>query len=190
MQKKKKKMAPVCPPQRFGEVEEGVYRTNSLHPSNLEFVGQLRLKTFVWLSAKKPVRSVREFCAAQSIRLVRFDSVVALYDDWKPMREELIKEALEIVLDRRTHPVMAGCSSGVHETGTVLACLRRMQYWNLTSILEEMNSFGQCHYESQQYVELFDVDLVTLPAHLPAWFVEQQRTMKIEFDQKHASKIK
>ena len=29
---------------------------------------------------------------------------------WKPFTEELVKEALEIVLDRTQHPVMLMCS--------------------------------------------------------------------------------
>jgi hypothetical protein len=36
---------------------------------------------------------------------------------WKPVTEELIKEALEIVLDISYHPIMVMCASGIHQTG-------------------------------------------------------------------------
>ena len=57
---------------------------------------------------------------------------------WKPVSEELIKEALEFVLDVRNHPVMIMCSSGIHETGVLVGCLRRLQFRSMTSIIEEV----------------------------------------------------
>ena len=72
---------------------------------------------------------------------------------WKPVTEELIKEALEILLDINYHPVLVLCayvrntsnkplksnySSGIHQTGTLVGCLRRLQDWSLTSILVEV----------------------------------------------------
>lgn len=43
------------------------------------------------------------------------------------LREELIKEAIEMVLDQQNHPLVLMCQSGVQETGLVVGCLRRLQ---------------------------------------------------------------
>lgn len=32
-------------------------------------------------------------------------------------------------------------------------------------------------YVNEVFIELFDVDLVTLPPNLPSWFVDQQQMM-------------
>jgi len=98
--------------------------------------------------------------------------------------------ALEIALNLKYHPIMVMCASGIHQTGTLVGCLRRLQHWNLTSILVEYRSYA-CHrstrYGDEQFIELFDVDLVTLPAALPQWFIEQT-TMAEEEDEEERRK--
>lgn len=32
-------------------------------------------------------------------------------------------------------------------------------------------------FGDEQFIELFDVDLVTLPKNLPSWFIEQRQMM-------------
>lgn len=107
---------------------------------------------------------------------------------WKPISEELIKDALEIILDVNSHPILVMCSwvflhlefcgffsvimfmanprgsvwcqasvliihlliersarAGIHMTGTVVGCLRRLQQWNLTPILEEVSFSTTLH---------------------------------------------
>jgi len=82
---------------------------------------------------------------------------------------------------------MVMCASGIHQTGTLVGCLRRLQHWNLTSILVEYRSYA-CHrstrYGDEQFIELFDVDLVTLPADLPQWFIEQKKIDEEDEDDK------
>ncbi len=36
---------------------------------------------------------------------------------------------------------------------------------------------SKARYANEQFMELFDEDLVTLPEHLPAWFIDQRRMM-------------
>lgn len=45
-----------------------------------------------------------------------------------------------------------------------------MQYRNLASSIKT-------RFENEQFIELFDVDLVTLPQQLPDWFVLNQTLM-------------
>ena len=55
--------------------------------------------------------------------------------------------------------------TGMHLTGTAVACLRRWQQWNLASILHEYRMFAdsKSRYVTEQYIELFDCDLITDP---------------------------
>lgn len=62
---------PLCPPEVFGIVEQGVYRSNALRPVNFPFIELLRLKTVVYLSPDMPLRSVTSFLKEHGIRLVR-----------------------------------------------------------------------------------------------------------------------
>jgi protein tyrosine/serine phosphatase len=78
---------------------------------------------------------------------------------------------------------MVMCASGIHQTGTLVGCLRRLQNWSLTSILVEYRSFAvhrSTRFGDEQFIELFDVDLVTLPYNLPSWFIEQKKMIEQE----------
>ena len=49
----------------------------------------------------------------------------------------LVKESLELVMQRGNLPALLCCSSGVGHCGLVVGCLRRMQVWCLASIFAE-----------------------------------------------------
>jgi len=108
---------------------------------------------------------------------------------WKPISEELIKEALQIVLDVTKHPILIACTSGIHQTGTLVGCLRRLQRWSLNSIVDEYRSFAglKARYVNEQFIELFDVDLVTLPLNLPDWWIENQLMLEEEESEEETS---
>lgn len=93
---------------------------------------------------------------------------------WKPVSEELVKETLELILNVQNHPLMIMDSSGLNETGTVVGCLRRIQGWNLSSIIEEYRRFAgsKAKNVNELFIELFDTDLVTLPepGNIPEWY--------------------
>jgi tyrosine-protein phosphatase SIW14 len=39
---------------------------------------------------------------------------------WRPVNDEMVKQALELVLDARNHPLLLTCASGIYESGYVL----------------------------------------------------------------------
>jgi len=180
----------LCPPEVFGIVEKGIFRTNAFFPINFSFIKLLNVQTIVQLSPEVPIKALTTFMEDNNIRHIHLGLIhLGLkawkpdHESWKPVTEELIKEALEIVLDTTYHPIMVMCSSGIHQTGTLVGCLRRLQNWSLNSILVEYKSFA-CHrstrFGDEQFIELFDVDLVTLPHHLPDWFIEQRKMLEEE----------
>ncbi|CAM6038133.1 unnamed protein product [Sphagnum compactum] len=176
-------LAYMSVPDAYGVVEAGVYRSKALEVHNLPFLLHLQLRTVLYLSNDSLVRPVIDFLNNHTIKLMHLGVGVWMPEaSWKPISEELIKYALEIVLDVTNHPILVMCSSGIHQTGTVVGCLRRLQQWNLTPILEEYRRYAKskARYANEQFMELFDEDLVTLPEHLPAWFIDQRRMMEEE----------
>ncbi|KAJ2746527.1 hypothetical protein GGI20_001302 [Coemansia sp. BCRC 34301] len=183
-------------PEAFALVEEGVYRCSGVLTSEqIKYLDTLRLKTVLILSVEGPSRAFSQYIKAKGIKRVhlgmtRWQSNLG----WKPVSEELIKEGLECVLKRDCHPLLIVCSSGVRETGTLVGCLRKLQHWNFNSIVYEYRSFagGKGKYTHELFIELFDADLVTLPATLPKWFVEGQSMWAQEqqqhFDELHGTK--
>lgn len=72
---------------------------------------------------------------------------------WDPISEEVVLDALEIILQKTHYPLMVMCSQGKHRSGmrivcfhlgigTVIGCLRKLQGWNLTSIFEEYRRYS------------------------------------------------
>jgi len=91
---------------------------------------------------------------------------------WDPISEEVVLEALELLLDTSSYPVMVMCNLGRHRTGTVIGCMRKLQKWNLTSIFEEYRRYAgpKVRVLNEQFIELFDTDLIRRSnKHSPPW---------------------
>ncbi|KAF9124397.1 hypothetical protein BGW39_008227 [Mortierella sp. 14UC] len=222
----------ITPPEQFGIVEPGLYRSDTLHPSHFPFIRSLNLKTAILLTPELPSRAMSNFFEENQIRLI--DLALGSWKNnsnntnnsgstdvaaggqggvggdnstsggggggagggantfilttpsipaapfqtswWKPLSEELIKEGLEMILDVNNYPIMVMDTSGIHEIGTFMGCLRRLQHWNLSSIIVEYRAYAgsKARYVNEQFIELFDIDWITLPANLPAWWIEQE----------------
>ncbi|CAO3644808.1 unnamed protein product [Mucor fragilis] len=169
----------LSPPEQFGIVEPGIYRSDMLQQPHFSYLKQFGFKTLVMLSPELPNRVTTNFIEEGDIKLVHVGMATwkpTQPSTWRPVSEELIKEGLELILDVETHPILIMCTSGIHETGTLVGCLRKLEGWNFSSIVTE-------------FIELFDLDLVTLPLHLPAWFIDQQKMLADE-EAEEASRLK
>ncbi|KAL2622509.1 hypothetical protein R1flu_002714 [Riccia fluitans] len=73
--------------------------------------------------------------------------------------EDVIHDALKILLDVKNHPILIHCNKGKHRTGCLVGCLRKVQNWSLTSIFDEYRRFAgkKVRILDQQFMELFDV---------------------------------
>ncbi|TPX31858.1 hypothetical protein SmJEL517_g04919 [Synchytrium microbalum] len=176
-------MSVLTPPDSFGIVERGLFRSNMFNSSSFSFIKPLGLKTCLVLSTDPPSRSLLGFfedCGTKFVHLGSHPNSRSL--GWRPVSEELIKDGLELILDKANYPVLVMCTSGIHETGIFVGCLRKLQRWNFNSIVVEYRSFAgnKARYVNEQFIELFDLDLVTIPQNQPLWFLDQQRTMAEE----------
>ncbi len=53
----------------------------------------------------------------------------------------------------------------------MIGCLRKLQRWNIVSVFEEYRRFAaeKSRVQNEQFIELFDTDLVNIPQQAPAW---------------------
>ncbi|KAI8608074.1 protein-tyrosine phosphatase, partial [Chytriomyces sp. MP71] len=178
-------------PDLFGHVESGVFRCSAVvETPSLPFLRALHLASVLVLTPELASRPLLALVEEQGIRLNHIANkpairahtqttsagIVGNAQNWKYLSDEVVKEGLEFVLQAANHPVLIVCTSGIHETGAFVGCLRRMLGWNFNSIVVEYRCFAgsKSRYLIQQFIELFDTDLIRLPRHqdLPFWFQE------------------
>ncbi|KAI7862537.1 putative tyrosine phosphatase family protein [Spinellus fusiger] len=158
------------PPVNFGMMEEDVYRSGQPNELNFPFLEKLGLKTIAWLAPEEPSQRFLDFIDDQEIQFHHL-GVVSAVNAWDPITEESVLEALELILNPRTYPMIIMCNLGRHRTGTIVGCLRKLQRWNLTAIFEEYRRYAgpKVRLLNEQFIELFDTDLVRVPTNPPRW---------------------
>ncbi|KDO20614.1 hypothetical protein SPRG_12971 [Saprolegnia parasitica CBS 223.65] len=170
----------VNPPLYFGVVESAVFRSNKFDATSFSFISSLGLNTVVYLSGDDLGRELSDFFKDKDITVCHLG---AKYRNVRSLSEGMAKEAIEILLDQRKYPVLIMCKTGIHISGSIVGCLRRLQNWSLTSTIDKYRNLAgttKTKFENEQFIEFFDVDLVTLPPHLPEWFVLNQKLMEEE----------
>jgi hypothetical protein len=173
-------------PRAFAHVEHNIYRSNMFTPASFPFIATLGLASCVVLSLEPPTRKVRKFFKASKTQLHhQAPKIWKPSAAWRPICDDVMKDTLELLLNVKHHPLLIVCVSGANETGALVGCLRRMQHWSFSSIVEEYERFvplpqgssSSSRFDVLQFIELFDTDLVTLPASLrllPSWFKTEQ----------------
>ena len=113
------------------------------------------------------------WAADQNIELIRLRAQSSEVGPLMPMSEETLIEGLRFLLDGKNYPILVTCKFGSIFTGTLIGCLRKLQRWNLSCIFEEYRRFAATipsknPQQNEQFIELFDTDLVSIPEHAPA----------------------
>ena len=160
------------PPVNYGLVEEDLHRSGQPIELNFPFIERLRLKKVIYLSPDDPDPVFVNFLKDQEIDLIRLGSDESARSSWNSISEETVLEALRIILDAGNYPLHVMDHLGRHTSGTVLGCLRKAQRWSLTSIFDEYRRFAgnKVRQINEQFIELFDTDLVEVPPNPPKWF--------------------
>ena len=155
----------LIPPANFGFVEQDLYRSALPIQSNFSYLQTLHLKTVVYLSQDEPSSIFLEFLKEQNVKfcsVLNSDSKAAS----QRFSEQLALDALAIILDPDAYPILVCCTMGIHRTGAVIGCLRKLQKWGLSAIFDEFRRFygtGKPSGIHEQFIELFDVELVPVP---------------------------
>ncbi|RSH78275.1 tyrosine-protein phosphatase required for protection against superoxide stress (By similarity) [Apiotrichum porosum] len=154
-------MAKIVPPMNFGLVEDEL---------NFSFLEKLDLRTVIWVGAEEPTDVFISFLESQGIVLHNLAPQVSLNPHFPPRycdsgvvplsgqyhlpplpppTEPLIIHALTLLLQPSTFPTLR---------------------WALSSILEEYRRYAgmKVRVLNEQFIELFDTDLVSITAETPA----------------------
>ncbi|OAY80092.1 putative tyrosine-protein phosphatase, partial [Ananas comosus] len=69
----------------------------------------------------------------------------------------------------RNHPILIHCNRGKHRTGCLVACLRKLQSWCLTSVFEEYRRFAadKSRLSDMRFIEMFDQGHSSLCPYVP-----------------------
>ncbi|KAK4519132.1 diphthine synthase [Mucor velutinosus] len=165
------KLPNLIPPFRFTMVEENLFRGGYPKPRNKRFLKRLRLKTILSLIPDKLMPEMQEFCEENSIKLLHL-TVDKMKEDNIPLTYNKTLMALQLMIDPANHPLYIHCLDGADVTGLVIACLRKLQMWSISSALGEFVRnlhTSVISSEEFEFVENFKNFEVTIPMTLPLW---------------------
>ncbi|KUI73855.1 Tyrosine-protein phosphatase SIW14 [Cytospora mali] len=126
-------------PTNFGIVVPGVYRSSFPQESDYAFIQKLKLKTIITLVDKEFPETFHPFMQANGIQH-RHITMQGTKKEAIPV--STMASILQVVHDKRNHPVLIHCNQGRHRTGCVVALVRKMQNWHMDRILDEYKAFA------------------------------------------------
>lgn len=159
-------------PMNFGYVEEKIFRSAAPEPRNFPFLETLCIKTCIVLQSEGPSEAFGAWLRESNVAVIAplmhggAASRATAGGTSTAIVESVVIDAVCVLLNPAYYPVLVCCAMGRYWTGTVVGCLRKVQRWNLTSILEEYRRFGNNNkgrLENEEFIELFDVEMVHLP---------------------------
>lgn len=145
----------LIPPANFSMVEDGLYRSGFPETSNFGFLETLNLKSIIYLCTEPYPEEHLKFLELHNIRLFQF----GIEGTKETIPEDVIYEALRILIDVRNYPILIHCKRGKHRTGCLVGCLRKLQNWCLSSVFEEYQRFAgaKARANDMSFMEKYDV---------------------------------
>nr|GMD34516.1 probable tyrosine-protein phosphatase At1g05000 [Ipomoea batatas] len=151
----------MAPPPNFSAVEAYcIYRSGFPQSSNFPFLHSLNLRSVIYLCQEPYPDENKEFLRLNNIKLFQFGIDGTKEPSTIPMTT--ITEAVKVLIDVRNHPVLIHCKRGKHRTGCLVGCLRKLQNWCLSSVLEEYKHFAGTKWRQTdlRFLETYDVSCV------------------------------
>ncbi|BAM82990.1 hypothetical protein, conserved [Cyanidioschyzon merolae strain 10D] len=161
----------LIPPLNFSMAAPGIYRSGYPNSMNHAFMKKLQLKTILYLCPEDYSEANTAWCRAHNVQIVQC-GILPNKEPFQFIPEDVVADALRVLLDCRNHPILMHCNSGKHRSGVVIGTLRKMQGWSLTSIFDEYRRFAgsKVRILDQQFIELFRIESVTYDKeYAPRW---------------------
>ncbi|KAK4439383.1 Tyrosine-protein phosphatase DSP1 [Sesamum alatum] len=149
------------PPLNFSMVDYGIFRSGFPDTANFPFLKTLGLRSIIYLCPEPYPEVNMQFLNANGIRLFQF-GVEGSKEPFVNIPDDLVRRALEVLLDERNRPLLIHCKRGKHRTGCLVGCFRKWQNWCLASIFDEYLRFAvdKARVSDQRFMELFDVSSI------------------------------
>ncbi|RVW16053.1 putative tyrosine-protein phosphatase [Vitis vinifera] len=150
--------AVYVPPSNFSMVEENIFRSGLPSPINFPFLETLNLRSIIYLCPEPYPEENCKFLQSQNIRLFQF-GIEGKKEPPVAMSTDTISEALKVLMDVRNHPILIHCKRGKHRTGCLVGCLRKLQNWCLSSVVEEYQRFAgaKSRINDLKFIETYDI---------------------------------
>ncbi|SCU92757.1 LAFA_0F12662g1_1 [Lachancea sp. 'fantastica'] len=182
----------LVPPANFGIAEEGIYRCSKIETLNLSFLETLNLRTVIFVGGQEPSKFFQEFferCYVQwfvvrtanvssnmapvnasALKATQDEKSIKTSKDFVPDSYELsdnddlmilksysLKRTFELLLNTSNHNTIL-----VDKTSIVVGVLRKIQKWNIVSIINEYRLFAtkNANYFSETLLEMINVRIV------------------------------
>ncbi|KAL1925066.1 uncharacterized protein VTP21DRAFT_4720 [Calcarisporiella thermophila] len=180
-------LPPLIAPFRYTIIEEKLYRGSYPKERNFRFLKRLKLKTILSLVPDPPCSWISDFYAKQGI--VNIHLPVDKVKDNVPLTYTRAAQAIQIIINEDNLPLYVHCLDGANVTGLVIACLRKLQMWTISSALSEFSRFlrgGVATAEESEFVEKFAGE-IEIPSRIPEWLwggnigFKRHPTMRLRF---------
>lgn len=146
-------------------VEDGVlYRCGQLTPEGLDrVIREKNIKLVISLrGARKEGDSAPDeweeaFCKARGVAYARLEPQVWGADEKGEIpADKNVSRFVELLADKRNHPVLVHCFAGIHRTGTMCAIYRmEFQGWPAERAMEEMQLYGFAPEDMHQHIAAY-----------------------------------
>ncbi|OBA15799.1 uncharacterized protein OGAPODRAFT_8597 [Ogataea polymorpha] len=155
---------PFTPPIKFARVNPTLARGAYPRPINYRYLETLKLSTMIALTPNEITMendpSLYSFCSKNKILLVHFETDHSAKDKGKkrgiPIESDQVLKILELILTKERSPIYMFCNNGGQITSLVVACLRKIQLWNLVSIYDEFVRYSTTiNQNDRAFIESF-----------------------------------
>ncbi|KAG8164252.1 hypothetical protein KVR01_006170 [Diaporthe batatas] len=126
-------------PANFGTVVPGIYRSSYPKDADYAFLQKLKLKTIITLVDKELPETFVPFMKANNIQH-RHITMQGTKKETIPI--QTMAAILDVVHDKRNHPLLIHCNHGRHRTGCVVALVRKIQNWDSERVLDEYRAYA------------------------------------------------
>ncbi|KAL1883949.1 tyrosine-protein phosphatase siw14 [Diaporthe australafricana] len=126
-------------PANFGTVVPGIYRSSYPREADYAFLQKLKLKTIVTLVDKELPETFLPFMKTNNIQH-RHITMQGTKKETIPI--QTMSAILQVVHDKRNHPLLIHCNHGRHRTGCVVALVRKIQNWDSERVLDEYRAYA------------------------------------------------
>jgi tyrosine-protein phosphatase OCA1 len=151
-------------PLNYGMVSDTLHRSAMPEARHFPFLELIGFRSIIVLSPAGPTPDMSRWASDAGVAILHPTSVQTKVST--SLSEVAAAELVSLLLSETLPtPTLVTCPSGRYRTGLVVGCLRKAQHWNTAAILEEYRRFaeGRARVENEDFMEMFDVSLVTLP---------------------------
>ncbi|KAK5697025.1 tyrosine-protein phosphatase siw14 [Elasticomyces elasticus] len=136
------RLMPLVPPPNYGASKNGtVFRSAYPQDRNLDFLKLLGVRSLLCLVETEPSEAYSRWIQGQHITRLRVD-IAANKEGKTGTTWDSLCEALLIVMDSANYPLYIHCNQGKHRTGCLIACLRKIQHWDIDDIIAEYQTYA------------------------------------------------